>query len=113
LIQNLNNDVGIGTTVYFSRQSFQIVSSHSFQYIGAGNTISDAYPSRGGITIQENEVIKLSGGEVTYTSTDQLGNFRIGDGVVIDQLTGTVSGDVYIKSLFTQVTPFILALGGD
>ncbi len=41
------------------------------------------------------------------------GNFRIGDGVVIDQSTGTVSGDVYIKSLFTQVTPFILALGGD
>jgi len=113
LIQNLNNDVGIGTTVYFSRQSFQIVSSHSFQYIGAGNTISDAYPSRGGITIQENEVIKLSGGEVTYTSTDQLGNFRIGDGVEINQATGTVSGDIYIKSLFTQVTPFILALGGD
>ena len=113
LIQNLNNDVGIGTTVYFSRQSFQIVSSHSFQYIGAGNTISDAYPSRGGITIQENEVIKLNGGEVTYTSTDQLGNFRIGDGVEINQATGTVSGDIYIKSLFTQVTPFILALGGD
>jgi len=113
LIQNLNNDVGIGTTVFFARQSFQIVSSHSFQYIGAGNTIESAYPSRGGITIQENEVIKLDGGEITYTSTDQAGNFRIGDGVAIDQATGTVTGDIYIKSLFTQVTPFILALGGD
>jgi len=113
LIQNLNNDVGIGTTVFFARQSFQIVSSHSFQYIGAGNTIESAYPSRGGITIQENEVIKLDGGEITYTSTDQGGNFRIGDGVEIDQATGTVSGNIYIKSLFTQVTPFILALGGD
>ena len=113
LIQNLNNDVSIGTTVFFARQSFQIVSSHSFQYIGAGNTIDTAYPSRGGVTIQENEVIKLDGGEVTYTSTDQQGNFRIGDGVTIDQSTGTVSGDIYIKSLFTQVTPFILALGGE
>ena len=113
LIQNLNNDVGIGTTVFFARQSFQIVSSHSFQYIGAGNTIETAYPSRGGVTIQENEVIKIDGGEITYTSTDQAGNFRIGDGVAIDQATGTVSGDIYIKSLFTQVTPFILALGGD
>lgn len=113
LIQNLNNDVGTGTTVFFARQSFQIVSSHSFQYIGAGNTIESAYPSRGGITIQENEVIKLDGGEITYTSTDQAGNFRIGDGVEIDQATGTVSGNIYIKSLFTQVTPFILALGGD
>jgi hypothetical protein len=113
LIQNLSNDVGIGTTVFFARQSFQIVSSHSFQYIGAGNTIETAYPSRGGVTIQENEVIKLDGGEITYTSTDQAGNFRIGDGVEINQASGTVSGNIYIKSLFTQVTPFILALGGD
>ena len=113
LIQNLNNEVGIGSTVFFTRQSFQIVSSHSFQYIGAGNTIESAYPSRGGVTIQENEVVTDDGGKVNYTSTDQRGNFRIGDGVVIDQATGTVSGDVYIKSLFTQVTPFILALGGD
>ena len=113
LIQNLNNEVGIGSTVFFARQSFQIVSSHSFQYIGAGNDIESAYPSRGGVTIQENEVITIDGGKINYTSTDQRGNFRIGDGVVIDQSTGTVSGDVYIKSLFTQVTPFILALGGD
>ena len=113
LIQNLNNEVGIGTTVFFARQSLQIVSSHSFQYIGAGNTIETAYPSQGAVPIQENEVIKLDGGEVSYTSTDERGNFRIGDGVVIDQSTGTVSGSIYIKSLFTQVTPFILALGGD
>ncbi len=110
---NLNNQVGIGTTVFFARQSFQIVSSHSFQYIGAGNTIETAYPSRGGVTIQENEVIKLDGGDVVYTSTDQDGNFRIGDGVVIDQAAGAITGDVYVRSLFSQVTPFILALGGD
>ena len=113
LIQNLNNEDGIGSNVIIASQSFQIVSSHSFQYIGAGNDIESAYPSRGGVTIQENEVITIDGGKINYTSTDQRGNFRIGDGVVIDQSTGTVSGDVYIKSLFTQVTPFILALGGD
>ena len=109
----LNNAVGVGTTVFFARQSFQIVSSHSFQYIGAGNTIESAYPSKGGVTIQENEVVKIDGGQVVYTSTDQDGNFRIGDGVVIDQAAGSVTGDVYVKSLFSQVTPFILALGGD
>ena len=65
------------------------------------------------MTIQENEVIKIDGGEITYTSTDQAGNFRIGDGVTIDQATGSISGNIYIKSLFSQVTPFILALGGD
>jgi len=113
LVQNLNNEVGVGITAYFARQSFQIVSSHSFQYIGAGNTIESAYPSRGGVSIIENEVITTDGGKINYTSTDQSGNFRIGDGLVINQATGTVSGNVYIKSLFTQVTPFILALGGD
>ena len=113
LVQNLNNEVGVGSTAYFARQSFQIVSSHSFQYIGAGNTIETAYPSRGGVSIVNNEVITTDGGQINYTSTDQSGNFRIGDGVVINQTTGTVSGNVYIKSLFTQVTPFILALGGD
>ena len=111
LNRNLNNPIGIGTTVFFSRQSLQIVSSHSFQYIGAGNTIETAYPSRGGVTIQNNEVVKLDGGQIVYTSTDQDGNFRIGDGVVIDQSSGTITGDVYVKSLLNQVTPFILALG--
>ena len=113
LIQNLNNEVGIGSTVFFARQSFQIVSSHSFEYIGSGNAIETAYPSKGGVTIQENEVVKLSGGDVAYTSTDQEGNFRIGDGLLIDQQTGSISGADYTKSLFSQVTPFILALGGD
>ena len=113
LVQNLNNDVGVGTTAYFSRQSLQIASSHSFEYIGAGNTIEFAYPSRGGVSRQEDEVIKEDGGEIVYTSTDERGNFRIGDGVVINQTTGTVSGRDYSKSLFVQVTPFILALGGD
>ena len=113
LATNLNNNISIGTTAYLSRRSLQIVSSQSFQYIGAGNTIETAYPSKGGVTIQENEVVKLDGGEVVYTSTDQDGNFRIGDGVNIDQAAGAITGNVYIRSLFSQVTPFILALGGD
>ena len=113
LATNLNNDISIGTTAYLSRRSLQIVSSQSFQYIGSGNTIETAYPSRGGVTIQENEVVKLDGGNIVYTSTDQDGNFRIGDGVNIDQATGAITGDVYTRSLFSQVTPFILALGGD
>ena len=113
LATNLNNEVSIGTTAYLSRRSLQIVSSHSFQYIGAGNTIETAYPSKGGVTIQDNEIVKLDGGEVVYTSTDQDGNFRIGDGVIINQATGAITGDVYVRSLFSQVTPFILALGGD
>ncbi len=111
LAQRLNNDVGIGTTVFLFRQSLQIVSSHSFEYIGAGNTIELARPSKGGVTIQANEVIKIDGGEVVYTSTDQDGNFAIGEDVVIDQATGTIRGRAFERSLLNTVTPFIIALG--
>ena len=107
----LNNDVGIGTTAFLFRQSLQIVSSHSFEYIGAGNSIEFARPSKGGITIQENEIIKINGGEIAYTSTDQDGNFAIGDDLVIDQSTGTIRGRSFERSLLNTVTPFIIALG--
>ena len=110
--QGLNNSLTGGELAYITRQSLQITSSHSFEYVGAGNTILTARPSVGGIIIQDNEVVQEDGGLVVYTSTDQAGNFRIGDGIQIDQATGTISGRVYIKSLFNSVTPFILALGG-
>jgi hypothetical protein len=112
LTSSLPTKLYAGDIAYLSRQSLQITSSHSFEYIGAGNNILTARPSTGGIVIEENEVVMDDGGLVIYTSTDQAGNFKIGDGITIDQATGTLSGRVYIKSLFNNVTPFILALGG-
>tara|TARA_B100001996_G_scaffold49844_1_gene35704 strand:- start:1053 stop:2837 length:1785 start_codon:yes stop_codon:yes gene_type:complete len=111
--ENVPYAVGIGTNVPFFKQSRIIASSHSFQYIGSGVELVNSLPSRGGTAIQENEIYDKNGGLTIFTSTDQTGNFRIGDGVVINQQTGTVSGDSYSKSLFSTMTPFILALGGD
>ena len=108
--QRLNNTVSIGTTVFFSRLSLQIASSHSFEYIGAGNSIDGARPSQGGVPIKENEVIKEDGGSVIYTSTDQAGNFNIGDDFVINQFTGTVTGRSFDQSVLNKVTPLIIAL---
>lgn len=113
LNENLPYAVGVGTTVPFFKQSRILASSHSFEYIGSGTDPITSLPSRGGVAIQENEVDNRNGGLVVYTSTDQGGNFRIGEGVVIDQITGTISGNFYSKSLFANVTPLILALGGD
>ena len=110
LEENLINSVGVGTSVHFFQQSKIIASSHTFEYIGAGNTITEATPKRGGVTIQANEVTKTNGGNVVYTSTDQSGNFRIGDDLQINQNTGTISGRAFSRSLFTEMTPFILAL---
>jgi len=104
--------VGVGTTVPIFRQSRILASGHSFEYIGSGTNIATALPQTGGVPIQENETDARNGGLIVYTSTDQSGNFRIGDGVVINQQTGTISGNFYSKSLFANVTPFILALGG-
>ena len=111
--ENVPYALGVGNTVPFYRQSRILASSHSFQYIGSGVDPVSSLPSRGGVTIQENEVDNRQGGLVIYTSTDQGGNFRIGEGVKIDQISGTISGNFYSKSLFANVTPLILALGGD
>ena len=106
----LDFDVGTGTTVYFARQSLQIASSHSFEYVGSGTNIFTAKPALGGVTIQDNEVVFRDGGLVVYTSTDQAGNFRIGDGVSVNQFTGTISGRDFDQSLLNTVTPLIIAL---
>jgi hypothetical protein len=113
LNENVPYAVGVGTTVPFFKQSRVLASGHSFEYIGSGTNINGALPAQGGVPIQENETDARNGGLVVYTSTDQAGNFRIGDGVQINQVTGTISGTFYSKSLFATMTPFILALGGN
>jgi hypothetical protein len=113
LNENVPYAVGVGTTVPFFKQSRVLASGHSFEYIGSGTNINAALPAQGGVPIQANETDARNGGLVVYTSTDQAGNFRIGDGVQINQVTGTISGTFYSKSLFATMTPFILALGGE
>ena len=113
LNDNVPYDVGIGTEVPFYKQSRVLASGHSLEYIGSGTNINTALPAQGGVPIQDNETVMKNGGLVVFTSTDQSGNFRIGDGVIINQQTGTISGTFYSKSLFSTLTPFILALGGE
>ena len=113
LNDNVPYEVGVGANVYFYKQSRILASGHSFEYIGSGTEITTALPAAGGVAIQENETDARNGGLVIYTSTDQSGNFRIGDGVIINQQTGQISGRSYSKSLFSSMTPYILALGGD
>ena len=111
LNETLNNTISIGTTVYFSRLSLQLATSISLEWVGSGIDINKAKPALGGVTIQENEVFKTNGGEVVYTSTNQSGNFQIGDGITINQLTGTITGRSFNQSILNNVTPLIIALG--
>jgi len=110
LEENLNNTVSTGSTVYFFQVSKITASSHTFEYVGSGNTIATATPSRGGVSIPGNEIIETAGGRVVFTSTDQSGNFKIGNDITINQNNGTITGRAFTRSLFNQITPFILAL---
>ena len=96
--------------IKFVRLSRIITSSHSFEYIGAGTDINTSNPFQGGKPIPENEVIAINGGQVPFTSTDQKGNFRIGDGLTIDQTTSTIRGRDFNRAIQAQLTPLILAL---
>lgn len=104
-------EFSFGQNLDFHVQSKILATSHGFEYVGSGVTISTAVPSRGGVAIENNQVDQRDGGIVVYTATDQLGKFKIGDGIVIDQTTGTISGNDYTRNLFTTLTPLILALG--
>ena len=110
--QTIPAAIGIGSTVPIARQSLILASSHSFEYIGTGVTIAQARPSQGGVTIPENQVISIEGGKVVHTSTDERGNFLIGDDFTINQQTGTIAGDSFNKSIQATLTPLIIALGG-
>ena len=99
-----------GVPIKFVRLSRIITSSHSFEYIGAGTDINTSNPFQGGKPVPENEVIAINGGQVPFTSTDQKGNFRIGDGLTIDQTTSTIRGRDFNRAIQAQLTPLILAL---
>ena len=97
--------------VVFYTRSAIIASAHTFEYVGAGTNPATALPQYGGIPIADNEVVSTGGGIVTFTSTDHKGNFKVGEGLTFNQATGTISGQDFYRSLFAQMTPFILALG--
>jgi hypothetical protein len=110
--QTYNTVLSPGTSVTFYNRSAIIASAHTFEYVGAGTTYA-GLPQYGGIPKEQNEVIQTNGGVITFTSTDQKGNFKVGSGFVINQATGTITGNDFYESLFAQMTPFILALGSD
>jgi len=104
--------VAQGVGVEFLRISRIITSSHSFEYVGAGTDINRANPFQGGEPIPANEIVAINGGQVPFTSTDQKGNFRIGQGLEINQTTSTISGRDFNRAIQANLTPLILALGG-
>jgi hypothetical protein len=100
-----------GITVNFYQRSYMSASGYVFEYVGAGTNYG-ALPQVGRVDPnQSKETVQLNNGKVFFTSTDQNGDFRIGPGLVVSQATGVLSGRTFTKSLFAQMTPFILVVG--
>jgi hypothetical protein len=100
-----------GSTVNFYQRSYMSASGYVFEYVGAGIQYG-ALPQVGRVDPnQSKETVQLNNGKVFFTSTDQNGDFRIGPGLVISQATGVITGRTFTKSLFSQLTPFILVVG--
>lgn len=99
-------------SVNFLQISLISASGQTFEYVGTGTNILTSTPRLGGVPIQANEIRQTNGGRVNYTSTDQFGDFRIGDGLLISEEAGVIEGTTFDKSLFAVLTPYILALEG-
>lgn len=83
----------VGTAVTIrSRYSRIRLTGHDFLLIGTGNRTQTNYPGNPTIPpAQGNEIVENLPGRVFYVSTDQDGNFRVGDFFRVDQATGTAT----------------------
>jgi hypothetical protein len=83
------NGVLITTRLKYSQVR---LTGHDFLYIGTGNQTQTNYPSvNPANAIQANQSYATGGGRVFFTSTDQDGNFNVGNLFGVQQSTGTAS----------------------
>ena len=104
-------------TIVVRQQYSQVrLTGHDFLDIGSGNKPDTDYPGRyveGYSSLndpkQENEVREANAGRVFYTSTDQDGNFRVGEQFKVEQDTGIIT----LNASYFELTGLNqLAIGG-
>ena len=92
------------------------LTGHDFLDIGTGNFVETNYP---GLPTQSpipaNETVDNNGGRVFYTSTDQDGNFRVGELFSIEQSTGvaTLNADAFNIAGLSELSLGNITLGGN
>jgi len=99
-----------------SRFSQVRLTNHDFLNIGFGNQLQSNYPllpENTGLEPQD-EVQETNNGRVFYSSTDQDGNFRVGDLFAVEQATGivTLSADEFGLDGLSELSIGGVALGG-
>ncbi|NBX75148.1 MAG: hypothetical protein EBQ92_01160, partial [Proteobacteria bacterium] len=104
--------------VKFYARSVLETGSHTFEYMGVGTRMKYAIPAFGGVTQNGNEAIAdgfndkygNAPGTVFFTSSNELGNFKVGTDFTILQSTGTIQGQTFSRSILTLVTPLNIVL---
>lgn len=96
-ITNQNSPDNSETLIIREFYSQVRVTGHDFLDVGTGNKTTSDYPNlyldgyAGNVPQPFNEVTEFDGARVFYTSTDQDGNFRVGELFAVEQSTGVVS----------------------
>jgi hypothetical protein len=91
------------------------LTGHDFLDIGTGNFADTNYP---GIPLNlpnpARETVESGGGRVFYTSTDQDGNFRVGELFTVEQATGvaSIAADNFSLSGLQELQLGSVGLGG-
>ena len=97
------------------------MTGHDFLDIGTGNFTNTNYPGLyvfgqelANETEQANEVVESNGGRVFYTSTDQDGNYRVGELFRVSQAQGgvTLSADFFDLTGLSELRLGGISLGG-
>ena len=98
----LQKDSPQGTTIQFYLQSYISTGGHTMEFVGSG-TDYRAHPDFGGVPRPENQTLEiggeggtgsrlsyLNGGRIWLSSTDENGNFKVGETFVVNQKTGSI-----------------------
>jgi hypothetical protein len=107
------NNTGITTRIRYSQVR---LTGHDFLDIGTGNFVETNYPGLPfQVALQANETVDSNGGRVFYTSTDQDGNFRVGELFTIEQSTGvaTLNADAFNIAGLAELSLGNITLGGN
>ena len=101
------NVVADNTTTTITRKFSNVrLTGHDFLDIGTGGLVDTNYPNTPlQAPDQEDEIVTIDGGRVYFTSTDQRGDFRVGDLFRIQQSTGvaTLNADAFDLSGLTEL----------
>jgi hypothetical protein len=107
-----DNGTSLNTRIRFSQAR---MTGHDFLDIGTGNFAETNYPDAPTQNaVPANETVESGGGRVFFTTTDQDGNFRVGDLFSIEQSTGiaTLNADAFNISGLQELSLGEFTLGG-